>query len=367
MKRRPRLGATLCALLLGALALTACAAPRASDPGCRVGVSMPTRALERWIRDGSQVRDGLVAAGCTVDLQYADARTDVQINQIQNQVAGGVNVVVVAPVDGAALAPALADAKAGGVTVIAYDRVVTGTNDVDYLATFDNYQVGRLQAQFIEKKLGLDRGKGPFNLEPFAGSPDTENARYFFAGGWDLLRRYVDDGRLRVPSGKAPATSADWASVGILNWDSATAQAEMDNRLSSFYPPGTKVDAVFSPNDSLALGIVQSLTAAGYRPGPDWPVITGQDGDKSGVRAILADEQAMTVFKDTRLLAERTVEMVKSVVARTPVEVNDTTTYATGTGKVIPTFTIQPVVVTKKDVRPVLIDSGYLRASDVGL
>lgn len=333
---------------------------------CNVGISMPTRSLERWINDGEGLKENLEARDCTVDLQYADDKTDQQISQIQNQVAGGAKILVVAAIDGETLGPVLEDAKSQDVTVIAYDRLINGTDAVDYYATFDNYKVGQLQGEFIEEQLGLADGEGPYNLEPFAGSPDDNNAKFFFSGAWDVLLPYVESGQLVVPSGKSPASNDDWASIGILGWGSADAQAEMDNRLQSFYTGGDKVDVVLSPNDSLALGIEQSLASAGYTPGTDWPVITGQDGDVANIKAILGDQQSMTVWKDTRELGAQVDTMIEQIVNGEEVDVNDTETYDNGV-KVVPTYILEPQVVVKDEVQSKLVDSGFVEAGDVGL
>jgi putative multiple sugar transport system substrate-binding protein len=333
---------------------------------CNVGISMPTRSLERWINDGEQLQTQLQDAGCTVDLQYADNKTDQQISQIQNQVAGGAKILVVAAIDGEVLAPVLAEAKKQDATVIAYDRLIKGTEDVDYYATFDNYKVGQLQGQYIEEQLGLADGAGPFNLEPFAGSPDDNNAKFFFSGAWDVLLPYVESGQLVVPSGKSPASNDDWATIGIQGWASDKAQSEMDNRLSSFYTGADKVNVVLSPNDSLAIGIIASLKSAGYTPGADYPLITGQDADKANVKAILDGEQSMTVWKDTRTLGDRVFTMIQEISAGDEVEVNDTETYDNGT-KVVPSYLLEPEVVVKDDVQTKLVDSGFVKASDVGL
>lgn len=356
------------AVLIGLTGCSGSSTPGDGSAGadCNVGISMPTRSLERWINDGEGLQTKLKDAGCTVDLQYADNKTDQQISQIQNQIAGGSTILVIAAVDGSALSPVLEEAKKQDATVIAYDRLINGTENVDYYATFDNYKVGTLQGQFIETTLGLADGDGPFNLEPFAGSPDDNNAKFFFAGAWDVLSPYVESGQLVVPSGKSPATDDDWASIGIQGWASDKAQAEMDNRLSSFYSGDEKVNVVLSPNDSLAIGIEASLKSAGYAPGDDYPLITGQDADKANVKAILAGEQAMTVWKDTRTLGDRVFSMIESINNGDEVEVNDEETYNNGV-KTVPSYLLDPEVVVKDDVQSKLIDSGFLKASDVGL
>jgi len=330
-----------------------------------VGIAMPTRSLERWNNDGSHLEALLQERGYETSLQYADNEVDQQITQIQNMVNQGAEILVIASIDGTALGPVLEQAATAGATVIAYDRLINESENVDYYATFDNYEVGRLQGEFIIDELGLEEGEGPFNLEPFAGSPDDNNARFFFSGAWDLLLPYVENGQLVVPSGKAPASNDDWPSIGIQGWLSQTAQAEMENRLNSFYADG-QVDVVLSPNDSLALGIEQALDAAGYTPGEDWPLITGQDADLANVKNMLAGMQAMTVWKDTRTLGDQVATMVDQITAGEEVEVNDTETYDNGV-KVVPSFLLPPQVVTPDTVESALVDSEFFTAEEIGL
>ena len=376
--KRMKVAAAVAGAALVVGSLTACSAERTDEStggetsaaaetgGELIGIAMPTKSLERWNKDGSNLEGLLQDEGYETNLQYADNKVDQQITQIQNMVNAGASVLVVASIDGTALAPVLQSAADEGIQVIAYDRLINGTDNVDYYATFDNYQVGQEQGKFIESTLGLADGEGPFNLEPFAGSPDDNNAKFFFSGAWDVLLPYVESGQLVVPSGKAPASNEDWASIGILGWGSDDAQAEMENRLNSFYSGDTKVDVVLSPNDSLALGIAQALEGAGYAPGDEWPVLTGQDADEANVLNMIAGKQAMTVWKDTRTLAQQVATMVDQIVTGTDVEVNDTETYDNG-NKVVPTFLLPPQVVTPDTIQQYLVDSEYFTAEQLGL
>ena len=345
---------------------TDAATDAANGGGGLIGIAMPTKALERWNRDGSHLVELLEAAGFETSLQYADNKTDQQISQIENMINDGAKVLVIASIDGTTLGPVLEQAAAKDVKVIAYDRLINETPNVDYYATFDNYKVGQLQGQFIEDALGLKDGKGPFNFEPFAGSPDDNNAKFFFQGAWDILKQYVDSGKLVVPSGKAPATDDAWKNIGILGWGSDDAQSEMENRLNSFYGGDTKVEVVLSPNDSLALGIAQALTGAGYKAGEGWPVLTGQDADQANVLNMLAGKQSMTVWKDTRALGDAVAKMVEEITSGKEVTTNDNETYNNNV-KVVPTLLLDPLVVTPDTVEKDLVDSGFYKASDLGL
>ncbi len=357
------------------IALSACSSERAgtatggssgaANPAdTLIGIAMPTKSLERWNKDGSHVEDLLKKAGYKTTLQYADNKVDQQITQIQNMVNQSPKVLVIASIDGTALAPVLKTAKSKGITVIAYDRLINKTDDVDYYATFDNYKVGQLQGEFIKSK--LDGLPDPANIEPFAGSPDDNNAKFFFSGAWDVLLPLIESKKLVCPSGKAPKSNDEWTKIGIQGWTSDAAQSEMQNRLNSFYAGGKKVNIVLSPNDSLALGIAQALQGAGYKPGDSYPILTGQDADKANVLNIIAGKQSMTVWKDTRTLGDQVAKMVDQAVKGETVETNDTKSYDNG-NKVVPTYLLPPVVVTKDDIQSKLVDSGFYTKEDLGL
>ncbi|WP_069998376.1 multiple monosaccharide ABC transporter substrate-binding protein [Cellulosilyticum sp. I15G10I2] len=325
-----------------------------SGDGNFVGVLMPTQSSQRWIQDGDNMKKQLEAKGYQVDLQYAEDVVENQVSQLENMVTKGVNVLVVASIDGEALTGVIGKAADAGIKIIAYDRLIRGSEHITYYATFDNFKVGVQQGSYIVDKLGLAEGKGPFNIELFGGSPDDNNAYFFYDGAMSVLQPYIDKGQLVVKSGQ---TGMD--KVSTLRWDGATAQARMDNILSANYSDGSRVDAILSPYDGISIGILSSVKAVGYGSGNQAiPIVTGQDAEVPSVKSIIAGEQAQTVFKDTRTLAERTVEMVDAVLQGKEATVNDTTTYDNGV-KVVPSFLCDPVSVDVNNYKEILIDSGY--------
>jgi len=353
-------------LTLGLAALVGCG----SDDGggdasdTKIGITMPDRALERWNRDGEKLQEELQAMGYKTDLQYADNSPETQVSQIENQINDGAKILVVASIDSKALGPILATAASNDITIIAYDRLLMDTENVDYYATFDNVGVGTLQGEYLRDNLDLETADGPFNFESFTGSDDDNNAKLFFTGAWDVLKPYYDAGKLVCQSGKCPATVDDWTNVSIHGWKAEDAQTEMQTRLNSFYTD-KKVDAVLSPNDSLAFGIASALEGAGYTPGGDWPLLTGQDGDKANVMNILAGKQSMTVFKDTRILAADVAKMVDEIAkGGTPSGVNSE--YDNNV-KMVPTNQVILQVVTADTAKAVLVDSGFYTAEELGL
>ncbi|SCB57044.1 multiple monosaccharide-binding protein [Rhizobium aethiopicum] len=324
----------------------------AQDKGL-VGIAMPTKSSARWIDDGNNIVKQLEAAGYKTDLQYADDDIPNQLSQIENMVTKGAKVLVIASIDGTTLSDVLQKAHDAGIKVIAYDRLIRDSANVDYYATFDNFQVGVLQATSIVDALGLKDGKGPFNIELFGGSPDDNNAFFFYDGAMSVLQPYIDSGKLVVKSGQ---TGMD--KVGTLRWDAATAQARMDNLLSANYTDA-KVDAVLSPYDGLSIGIISSLKGVGYGSADQpLPVVSGQDAEIPSVKSIIAGEQYSTVFKDTRELAKVTVAMVDAVMSGKEPEVNDTKTYDNGV-KVVPSYLLKPVAVDKTNYKQILVDGGY--------
>ncbi len=331
---------------------TATEAPADTAKAQKVGVAMPTKDLQRWNQDGANMKAKLEEAGFEVDLQYANNDISTQVSQIENMITNGCNVLVIASIDGGSLGTVLAEAKEKSIPVIAYDRLIMETDAVSYYATFDNYMVGTIQGQYIVDALQLDSQAGPFNIELFTGSPDDNNARFFFGGAMDILNPYIESGKLNVVSGQKA-----FEEVATLNWSTEEAQKRMENLITAYYADGTKLDVVLSSNDSCAIGITNALVNAGYT-GDNFPILTGQDCDITSVKNILAGKQSMSIFKDTRTLAAKVVEMVNAILNGTEVPVNDTKTYDNGTG-IIPTFLCEPVFADANNYKELLIDSGY--------
>ncbi|WP_024831303.1 multiple monosaccharide ABC transporter substrate-binding protein [Ruminiclostridium josui] len=328
--------------------------------GQLIGVAMPTQSLQRWNQDGANMKKELEGKGYKVDLQYANNDVNTQIQQIENMIVKGSKVLVIAAIDGSALTDVLKKAADNGVKVIAYDRLIMKSPNVDYYATFDNFKVGVIQGQYIESKLGLKDGKGPFNIELFGGSPDDNNANFFFNGAYSVLKPYIDSGKLVVTSGQK-----DFAKIAIQGWDSAKAQARMDNLITANYAGGKKLDAILSPNDSLAIGIIASLKNAGFGSSDKpYPIITGQDCDKPNVIAMINGQQSMSIFKDTRTLASKVVEMVDALLQGKEAPVNDTETY-NNDSKVVPSFLCDPVYADKDNYKQILVESGYYSEADL--
>ncbi len=326
-----------------------------------IGVSMPTKSLQRWNQDGQNMKSMLEDAGYQVDLQYAgDNDIPTQVSQIENMITEGCKALVIAAIDGSSLTEVLKQAKEQGIPVIAYDRLIMNSDAVSYYATFDNYQVGVMQGQYIETALDLKNQEGPFNIELFTGDPADNNATFFFGGAMSVLQPYIDSGVVIVPSGQTSQ-----AQVSTQDWKSENAQSRMENLITSngYSPKGVTLDAVCCSNDSTALGAVNALVSAGYTA-DDMPIVTGQDCDKPNVKNMINGLQSMSVFKDTRTLADKVVGMVDSIVKGSEPEINDTETYDNGVG-VVPSYLCAPVVCTTDNYKELLIDSGYYTEADL--
>ncbi|MCJ8518479.1 putative multiple sugar transport system substrate-binding protein [Pseudorhizobium tarimense] len=335
------------------LASIAFAAPATAQDKGLVGVAMPTKSSARWIADGDNMVKVLQERGYETDLQYAEDDVPNQLSQIENMIVKGAKVLVIASIDGTTLSDVLQQAADQDIKVIAYDRLIRDSANVDYYATFDNFQVGVLQAQSLVDGLKASGKEGPYNIELFGGSPDDNNAYFFYDGAMSVLQPMIDSGDIVVGSGQ---TGMD--QVATLRWDGATAQARMDALLSSTYAD-KRLDGVLSPYDGISIGILSSLKGVGYGSGDmPMPIVTGQDAEVPSVKSILAGEQYSTIFKDTRELAKVTVDMVDAVMSGKEPEVNDTKTYDNGV-KVVPSYLLKPVVVNKDNWNDVLVGSGY--------
>lgn len=339
-----------------------------STAGALVGVTMPTKSSERWIHDGDNVKAGLEKLGYKVDLEYANNDIPTQANQIENQISMGAKVLIIASIDGTALSTQLQEAHDKGIKVISYDRLLMKSPNVDYYASFDNYKVGVQQATSLLVGLGFKKEDGsdvspapagPFNIEVFAGSPDDNNAPFFFKGAMDTLKPYLDSGKLVVKSGETAFNT-----VAILRWDPATAQKRMEDLITKTYSSGAKVQGVLSPYDGLSIGILSALKSAGYgTAGQPYPVVTGQDAEVASVKSIIAGEQYATVWKDTRKLAALAVTMTDDVLKGQSVQTNSTD-YNNGV-KVVPTEVLDFDTVYKDNYQKVLVDSGYYTAAQL--
>ncbi|MBP5554759.1 MAG: sugar-binding protein [Lachnospiraceae bacterium] len=325
----------------------------------RVGVSMPTKDLQRWNQDGENMKEQLEAAGYEVDLQYASNEIATQVSQIENMISSGCQVLVIAAIEGDSLGTVLEQAKEKGIAVIAYDRLIMNSDAVTYYATFDNIMVGTKQGQYIEQQLNLANGDGPFNIELITGDPGDNNARFFFGGAMDVLQPYIDNGQFVVRSGQT-----DFATVATQGWSTENAQNRFDAIISANYADGTQLDAVLASNDSTAMGVTNSLEANYAANHDNWPIITGQDCDIANVKNMIAGKQAMSIFKDTRDLAAKTVEMVNAIMNGTDAPINDRETYDNGTG-IIPSYLCEPKFADITNYEELLIESGYYTADQL--
>ena len=316
----------------------------------KVGVSMPTKDLQRWVQDGENMQKELEAAGFEVELQYASNDVPTQLNQVETMIDNGCSVIVISAIEGSSLGTALAKAKEKGIKVIAYDRLLMDSDAVDYYATFDNYMVGTVQGNYVKEKLDLDNAAGPFYIEFTAGDPGDNNAGYFFNGAFDVLKPYIESGKLVVRSGQTT-----FEQVATPTWKTDVAQKRADDILTAYYPNGEQLDVWLCSNDSTALGVTNALD---NYTGEGWPIITGQDCDIANTKNMIAGKQSMSVFKDTRTLAARVVTMIKQILAGEEVEVNDTETYNNNV-ITVPSYLCEPVFADANNYKELLIDSGY--------
>ena len=350
------------------------AAPAAATPSeggtAKIGISMPTQSLERWSRDGAYLDDQFKAAGYETVLTYSDNDSGKQVNDIQNMLADGVNLLVVAAIDGEALNTVMDEAAQAGVPVIAYDRLIK--NDaVSYYVSFDNYTVGTLQGKFVVDTLDLDNaGDKTYNLELTAGDPADNNAGYFFSGAMDVLTPYIESGVLNVVSGQK-----DFDTVATAQWNTDTALERAQNVLSSYYADGTQMDVWVCSNDSTALGVAQAIESD--YAGSNSILITGQDGDEANLKNIVDGKQTMTVYKNVSNESVVTLDLATAMINGDTVDQSfcdnagwgfecayDTESYETSDGHKCPSLLLVPSVITKDNLQE-LVDTGlYTQDAD---
>ena len=315
-----------------------------------IGVALPNQIVQRWIQDGDNIKAGLEAKGYNVDLKYAEDNPYTQIEQIDTMIERGADCLIISAIDSNKLHQVLDKAKKKNIPVIAYDRLLMDTDAVSYYATFDNKGVGVLMARYIEDKLNLKSGEGSYNIEFFAGSPNDNNAHILNNGVFEVLQPYIDKGQLKVPSGQT-----DFDLICTMRWSRALAEERLANILATHYNENTKLDAVIVATDIMSSGIINTLENAGYKT---LPIVTGQDAEVQAVKNIIAGKQSMTVFKDTRILANKCVDIVDAVLQGREPEINDNTSYDNHVF-VVPSYLCTPKVIDKNNYKTELIDSGY--------
>jgi len=325
----------------------------------KIGVLMPTQSLQRWNQDGANMKELLEAAGYEVNLQFADYDGALQISQIEDMIQDGVGVLVIAPVDGHSLVTVMAKAKTAGITIIAYDRLIMETDAISYYATFDNYMVGTIQGEYIRDRFELDNLEGSINLEFFSGDAGDNNSLFFYYGAYDVISEYIEAGKVIVPSGQI-----EFAETVTEHWEPAAAQERMANLIAVYYADGAnKLDAVLCSNDSIALGATNALISAGFEP-EDFPVITGQDCDIANMKNILDGYQAMSIFKDTRVLAAQVVGILEAIFAGKAPRALNHVSYHNGV-TLVPSIQCDPKFVDIGNYVELLIDSGYYTADQL--
>ncbi len=350
--KKQRIALGLATALVGALALTGCGEGRTADePAAEagagfaedavIGVALPQQTSENWVLAEDLFNDGLREAGFEPIVQFANAGVTEQQNQIEAMIERGASVIVVGAIDGAQLGTQLEAARAAGIKVIAYDRPLTQTEDVDLYVAFDNFQVGVLQGTSLLEGLEARKGEGPWNIELIAGSADDANSIPFFEGAMSILQPKIDDGTLTITSGQTTFEQA--ATQG---WLADNAQRRMDTILAGFYADGTELHGILSPNDTLARAALTSVASAGL----DTPVVTGQDSEVESVRSIMQGIQFSTIYKDTRELVAETIRQIQLAQAGEAFEVNDE--IDNGTTQ-IPTFFLPPVIATQENAAEV--------------
>ena len=323
----------------------------------RIGISLPTDSLDRWVRDGEKMKDALCDMGYEVDLRYAQNTVSIQVEQIEGMIDNGCQVLIITVVDGRSLTNVLQKAAERSIPVIAYERMIDYSDAVSYFIGFSFYNAGKIQGQYIEDKLSLKTAGRTFNLEIMAGSPDDYAAYLFYDGAMDVLQPYINSGTLAVKSGEI-----DFDTASILGWSIYDAQERAENILTAYYSDGTEIDAWLCPNDSIAMGVIYALDDVLYDG--TWPVITGQDCDRRNVYEIARGRQSMSVFRDTQLLVERAARMVDQIMNNQTVDVNDNYTYHNYV-KFVPAYLCSPIYVDINNYVEILIDSGYYTEEDI--
>ena len=330
-----------------------------------VGVVLPTKDEPRWIQDETRFNDAFKAAGYTVQILFSQGDSAKEKANVEALISQGVKVIIICPQDAAAAAAAAEEARAAGVKVVSYDRLIRDTAAVDYYVTFDSVSVGKAQGQYL-----IDKATGKGNpLYLYAGAASDNNAFLFFEGAWDVLQPKIADGTFVIKNSsqavglqsKATLTRDEMGKIigqVTTNWDFAVAKKLAQDNLTVAQAADKGNVFILAPNDGTARSIADVFAAdkdvKSY-------VVTGQDAEKPSVQYIIDGKQSMTVLKDVRTLVNDAIAAaVAYLQGQTPPQTN---TY--NNGKIdVPAKPSVVVSVDKNNVKAALIDSGYYVATD---
>jgi putative multiple sugar transport system substrate-binding protein len=352
MKKVFILFSTLLVLATGAFAQT------------QVGIVLPTKDEERWIQDQTRFQEALKTAGITSEVLFSEKDPAKEKANVETLITKGIKVLVLCPVDSAAAAASADAAAKAGVKVVAYDRLITGTKNVDFYVTFDSFSVGAAWGNFLVSQA---KGKGN-NLYLYAGAASDNNAFIFFAGAWSILQPKIADGTFKIVNSdaavklekKAELTRDEEAAIigqVTTNWNPSDAKSKAESHLTKATKAQKGICYVLSPNDQTARAIADVFAK-------DKDVkkayTTGQDADKASIQYIIDGKQSMTVLKDTRVLV---ADAIKTAITFSKGEVPaQTKTYNNGVIDV-PAKPSDVTSVTQANVKAAIVDSGYYSAS----
>ena len=309
------------------------------EANAKIGISLPWLGTQNWKEAETMFKEQLEAAGFEAIVQAADNKVPQQQSQIESMIQNGVKVIVVGPVDGTQLGTVLEEAKAAGIYVIGYDRLLENTTGVDAVVQFGSIKTGELQGQAVLDGLKELKGEGPWNIELFGGGPADPNAPNFFAGAMTVLQPLIDDGTLTVVSGQM-----DFTECATLDWDNAKAQARMDSILSGFYAD-KEIHGVLAPND----GIARAIITASENAGQEIPVVSGLDAENESVEWVWSGRQYSTIAKPTQDLVAKTIELIQILQKGEELPAGEA---QVPNGKIdVNVFELPPLVVTKDNAQ----------------
>ena len=292
----------------------------------------------RWTQGAEMMKQALEKEGMQVDLYVFDT-DESQKEYMAKAVDSKPDCIVLAGGDSKNFIQSLEKAKSNAIPIIDYDSLTTDTDAINYFVTFDNYGVGEAMGRYIVKKMNLQTGAGPYNIEFFSGSDTDSNARLMYQGAYDQLKPYLENGQLQVPSGQS-----DYNSTATRNWDSNNAKARAEKMVQEYYT-GRNLDIVVAACDSIAYGIIDSMS--GYQG--SWPLITGQDADSKALDYIREGKMAFSLQKDSMVLNQKCIRMIKAVVDGSKPDINDVKNYNNGV-ITVPSYLCIPKIIDKENL-----------------
>ena len=287
-----------------------------------IGIVLPTKDEDRWLADEATFKQMIEEKGIKAEIMYSQADPAIEKSNVEALIEKGVKVLLICPFDGAAAASTVEMAKAEGVQVISYDRLITGTDAVDYYVAFESAKIGEAMGQYLVDQAAAYGGSG-LNLYLYSGALTDNNSFTYFQGNWNALQPKIADGTFIVRNSEVAMKYKDIKDLSYdqlyeimqsvdTEWTPSVAKSLAEANLTNAAPEEKALSFITAPDDNTARAIADAFMAdadvAEFR-------ICGADGVEGSVQYLIDGKQDMTVYCNPAMIAVAAMDLAQKLIA----------------------------------------------------